>query len=64
MEFVTFFQKKECMAGIMYTAFRYRESGDNLLIDIDNNRSFQEMFSDLTSPFRVIMTAIPACEPG
>jgi hypothetical protein len=37
MEFMTFFKKRECMLGIMDSAFRYHESGDNLLIDIDND---------------------------
>ena len=50
-EFVTFFQKRESMSGVMDPAIRYHESDDNLLIDIDNNRSFQEMFSDLSGSF-------------
>jgi hypothetical protein len=64
MEFMTFFQKRECMSGIMDSAFRYHESGDNLLIDIDNNRGFQEMFSDLSGSERVIMTTISDGKPG
>jgi len=60
MEFMTFFQKRECMLGIMDPAFRNHESGDDLLIGIYNNCGFQEMFSDLSDPFRVIMTAIAA----
>jgi len=51
MEFMAFFQKRECMSGVMDSAFRYHESDDNLLIDIDNNRGFQEMFSDLSGSF-------------
>jgi len=64
MEFVTFLQKRERMSGIMDPTFGYHESGDNLLIDIDNNRGFQEMFSDLTGSFGVIMTAISAGKTG
>jgi hypothetical protein len=64
MEFMTFFQKRECMPGIMDSAFRYHESNDNLLIDIDNNRGFQEMFSDLSGSERVIMTTISAGKSG
>jgi hypothetical protein len=64
MEFMTFFQKRECMSGIMDSAFRYYESDDNLLTDIDNNRGFQEMFSDLSGSFRVIMTTISAGKSG
>jgi len=37
MEFMTFFQKRESMLGIMDSAFRYHEASDNLLIDIDND---------------------------
>ncbi len=48
----------------MNPTFRYLESGDNLLIDIDDNRDFQEMFSDLSGSFRVIMAAIPTGKSG
>ena len=37
MEIVTFFQERECVMGIMSPAFRDHESGDNLLIDVDND---------------------------
>jgi len=63
-EFVTFFQKRESMSGVMDSAVRYHKSDDNLLIDIDNNRSFQEMFPDLSRSFWVIMTAISTGKPG
>jgi hypothetical protein len=64
MEFVTFFQERESVVGIMDSAFRYHESGDNLLINVDRNRGFQEMFSDLSGSFRVIVTTISAGKPG
>ena len=62
MEFVTFFQEMKCVVGIMNPAFRYHESGNDLLIDIDNDRGFQEMFSDLSGSFRVIMAAVSTGE--
>lgn len=52
------------MPGIMNSAFRRNESGNNLKFSIDRDRSFQEMFSDLTGSFRKIMAAIPAGKPG
>ena len=48
----------------MDPTFRDHESGDNLKISIDRDRSFQEMFSDFTGSFRKIMAAIPAGETG
>ena len=48
----------------MDPAFRDLESGDDLLINIDDNRGFQEMFSDLSGTFRIIMAAVPAGETG
>jgi hypothetical protein len=35
------------MPGIVNPAFRGDEPGDNLLIGVNRNRSFQEMFSNL-----------------
>jgi len=37
MEFMTFIHKRESILEIIDPAFRYHESGDNLLIDIDND---------------------------
>jgi hypothetical protein len=52
------------MLGLMDPVFGYYESGNELLIGIDSNRSFQEMFSHLAGPYGIIMTGIPAGEPG
>jgi len=52
------------MLGLMDPVFGYHESGDELLIGIDSDGSFQEMFSPLTGPEGVIMTGIPTGEPG
>jgi len=62
--FVTFFQKYKSMLGLMDPVFRDHEPGDELLIGIDSDGSFQEMFSHLAGPDGVIMTGIPAGEPG
>lgn len=48
----------------MNPTFRDSESCDNLLIDIDNNCGFEEMFSDFTGSFGVIMATISAGEAG
>ena len=64
LEFMTFFQKYKCMLGLMDPVFGYHEPGDELLIGIDSDGSFQEMFSHLAGPEGVIMTGIPAGEPG
>jgi len=57
-------QKNVGVLRVVNPAFRYRESGNYLLIGIDSNRSFQEMFSDFSGSYGVIMTGIPAGEPG
>jgi hypothetical protein len=62
--FVASLQKNECMLRIVNPTFRYRESCNYLLIGIDSNRSFQEMFSDFSGSDGVIMTGITAGEPG
>ena len=36
-----------CVPSIMNPAFGSNESGDDLLIGINRDRGFQEMFSDL-----------------
>jgi hypothetical protein len=61
---MTFFQKYKSMLGLMDPVFGYHESGDELLIGIDSDGSFQEMFSHFTGPERVIMTGITAGEAG
>jgi len=48
----------------MYTVFRDHEPGDELLIGIDRYRGFEEMLSHLTGSDGVIMTRVPAGEPG
>lgn len=48
----------------MDPAFRDPESSNDLLINVDRNCCFQEMFSDLSGSFRVIMTTISAGKPG
>jgi hypothetical protein len=48
----------------MDTVFGDHKSGDELLISIDSNRSFQVMFSHLSRPEGIIMTRIPAGESG
>jgi hypothetical protein len=58
--FVTFFQEDEGMPGFMDAVFGDHESGDELLISIDGDRSFEEMFSHLTGSDGVIVTGIPA----
>jgi len=62
--FMTFFQKYKSMLGFMDPVFGYHEPGDELLIGIDSDGSFQEMFSHFTGPEGVIMTGIPAGEAG
>jgi hypothetical protein len=57
-------QKNESVLRVVDPVFRYRESGDYLLIGINSNRSFQEMFSDFPGSNGVIMTGITAREPG
>ena len=52
------------MPGIVYPAFRGNESGDHLLIGIDGDRSFQEMFSEFPGSFREIMAAVSARKSG
>ena len=64
LEFMTFFQKYKCMLGLMDPVFGYHEPGDELLIGINSDGSFQEMFSHLTGPDGIIMTGITAGEPG
>ena len=61
---MTSFQKYKSMLGLMDPVFGYHKSGDCLLIRIDSDRSFQEMFSHFTGPDGVIMTGIPAGEAG
>jgi hypothetical protein len=62
--FVTFFQKNKSMLRIMNPVFGYHETGDKLLIGIDSDGSFQEMFSHLTGSDGIIMAGIAAGEPG
>ena len=52
------------MPGIMDSTFRGYKSGDNLLIGIDRDRSFQEMFSEFPGSFREIMAAVSASKSG
>jgi hypothetical protein len=52
------------MSGIMDPTVRGNEPGDHLLIGINRDRSFAEMFSELAGSFRVIMAAIPAGKSG
>jgi hypothetical protein len=61
---VTPLEKNESMLRVVNPTFRGRKSGNYLLLGIDSNRSFQEMFSDFTCSDGVIMTGIPAGEPG
>lgn len=62
--FMTFFQKYKSMLRLMDAVFGYHEPGNELLIGIDSDGSFQEMFSHLTGTEGVIMTGITAGEPG
>lgn len=62
--FVASLQKNESVLRVVNPAFRYCKSGNYLLIGIDSNRSFQEMFSDFSGSDGVIMTGISAGEPG
>jgi len=48
----------------MDPAFRGKESGNHLLIDINRDRSFQEMFSDFTRSFREIVATVTAGKTG
>ena len=64
LRFVTFLQKNEGMLGLMDLVFGYHEHGIELLIGIDSDGSFQEMFSHLSGSDGVILTGIPAGEPG
>jgi hypothetical protein len=52
------------MPGIVDPAFGSDKPGDNLLIGINRNRSFQEMFSSLAGSGWVIVTWISAGKPG
>jgi hypothetical protein len=52
------------MLGFMDPVFGYHEPGDELLIGIDSDGCFQEMFSHLAGSEGIIMTGIPAGEPG
>ena len=52
------------MPGIMDSTFRGYKSGDNLLIGIDRDRGFQEMFSEFPGSFREIMAAVSARKSG
>ena len=49
---------------IVDLAFRSDESGYYLLIGINRDRNFQEMFPDLAGSGGVIMAGITAGEPG
>jgi hypothetical protein len=51
------------MSGIVDPAVRGNKSGNHLLIGINRDRSFEEMFSDLTRSDRVIMAAISTLNP-
>jgi hypothetical protein len=62
--FVASLQKNEGVLRIVDPAFRYSESGNYLLIGINSNRCFQEMFSDFSGSDGVIMTGITAGETG
>ena len=48
------------MSGIMDPTIRSNEPGNHLQIGIDRDRSFDEMFSDLSGSFREIVAAITA----
>jgi hypothetical protein len=61
---MTFFQENKSMLGFMDAVLGYHESGDDLLVSIDSNRSFQEMFSQLSGSDGIVMTRISAGEPG
>jgi hypothetical protein len=61
---VASFQKNVSVLRVVNPAFRYRESGNYLLIGIDSNRRFQEMFSDFPGSDGVIVTGITAGKPG
>lgn len=52
------------MPGIVDPAVRGNESSDDLLFGINRDRSFQEMFSDLTGSFGEIVTAVSAGKAG
>ena len=52
------------MPGIVDPAFRSDEPGNYLLIGVNRDRSFQEMFSDLAGSFREIMAAVSARKSG
>ena len=52
------------MSGIVDPAVGCNESGDHLLIGINWDRSFQELFSDFTGSFREIMAAVSARKTG
>ena len=52
------------MPGIMDSTFRGYKSGDNLLIGIDRDRRFQEMFSEFAGSFREIMATVSARKSG
>lgn len=52
------------MPGIVDSAVRGNEPGDDLLFGINRDRSFQEMFSDFTGSLGEIMAAVPAGKTG
>ena len=52
------------MSGVVDTAVRGNEPGDDLLFGINRDWSFQEMFSDLTGSFGEVVTAISAGKAG
>jgi len=52
------------MSGIVDPTVRGNKSGDYLLLGINGDRSFEEMFSELTGPFGEIMAAVTAGKTG
>lgn len=52
------------MPGIVAMAVGCNESGKLMLIGIDRDRSFREMFSNLTGSFREIIAAVPVRKSG
>jgi len=63
-DLVTLSKQFLCVPGIMNPAFRCNEPGDYLILGINGDRRFQEMFPDLAGSGGVIMARISAGESG
>jgi hypothetical protein len=63
-DFVTLSEQFLGVSSVMDPAFRGNKTSYNLLISINRDRCFQEMFSNLPGSFREIMAAVPTCKSG